>query len=133
MNVSSAKTEMKRMGRANRPFNIGMGVCFATAAIYIDFYLAPSKRGIAQQLTWSFLAVGSLFIATRRIFRRKQLISPFILTLIVQCLFAYAVRPLFPFANSLILIIFWAAGVVVLGVVFACFARILDPFGPRPM
>jgi hypothetical protein len=133
MNISSAKIEIAKIRRANKPANIVMGLCLGIAAIYIDVYMTPSRRGMAQQLTWSLFAVVSLFIGVRRVLRRKQLIGPFILTIMVQGLLAYALNPLFPFTSSLILIVFGVAGIFVLGFVFACFARLIDPFGPRPI
>jgi hypothetical protein len=133
MDISSAKIEIAKIRRANKPISITLGLCFALAAIYIDSYMAPSSRGIAQQLTWSLFSVGFLFVFTRRLLRRKRLIGPFILTIMVQALLAYALNPLFPFTSSLILVVLGVIGIFILGVVFACFARLIDPFGPRPI
>jgi hypothetical protein len=75
---------------------------------------------------------GFLFIAMRRTLKRKQLRIPFALTILFQCLLMYAFKVCFPLSNSLVTILFVVPGAAVLAFVYALFARILDPHGPRP-
>jgi len=132
MKIDTVKKQISIKRQRNRPWNITLGLAFGVAAICTDFYLPAAMKAVVQETIWSLCAVGFLFIGIRRVLKRKQLILPFLLTLTVQCILAYLARSLFPLNNSLSLIIFWAPGILILGIVFACLARLFDPFGPRP-
>jgi hypothetical protein len=132
MNIDTAKEKIRAYRKINRPWNIALGIAFGIAAIYTDFYLQPANRAVVQEAIWSLCAVGFLFIAIRRVLRRRQLLLPFFITLMVQGLLVVLARSLFPLENSLLLTLFWAPGILLLGVVFACCARLIDPGGPRP-
>ena len=132
MKEQYARQQIVSKRKEMRPWVLTVAVIAAGASIYADFYLRPSDKGVAQVSIWSFCALSLLVIGVRRVLRRKQLLLPFLLTVILQCILVYATRSLFPVRNSLILILVWVPGMVVLFVTFACLARVLDPFGPRP-
>jgi hypothetical protein len=126
-------------GKISVPKNLGLGILGATIALAMtillpisDFYLPNEQRGFAQQAIWFLCSVGFLLIAVRGTLKRKQLLLPFGVTILAQCLLMYAFRSWFPLSNSLLLIIFWLPGIAILGITFAALARLLDPHGSRP-
>jgi RsiW-degrading membrane proteinase PrsW (M82 family) len=132
MNIATAKHRIKINARRNRPWTWALGLAFGVAAIYTDYYLNIARRATAQEAMWFLCALGLLVIGLWRTLHRKQLLIPFVLTLIIHILAIYSMRSFFPLDNSLLVILFWAPETVLLFFVFACFARLLDPFGARP-
>jgi hypothetical protein len=132
MNIHTAKEQIAQKRSENRPWNIALGVLFGVVAIATDFYIPTNMRASFQEALWSLCSVGFLFIGIRRVLKRTQLLLPFGLTLLLQCVLVFFTRSLFPLSNSLLLILFWAPGIFVLGVAFAALSRLLDPSGPRP-
>ena len=133
MNIDIVKDSIHGERQRNRPWNIALGVIACLCTIVTDFALPTDERALAQEAIWFLCSVGFLFIAVRRTLRRRQLIAPFVLTLLVQASLMYLLWHLFPLQNSLLLIALWIPGILILGLVFAIFARIIDPHGPRPV
>jgi hypothetical protein len=132
MNIYEAKKQISQKRQENRPWHIALGVLFGIGAIATDFYVSAIRRAQCQEVLWSLCSIGYLFLGIRRVLKRTQLLLPFGLTLLFQVWLVLLTRSLFPFSNSLLLILLWIPGIFVLGFVFAGFSRLLDPSGPRP-
>jgi hypothetical protein len=127
------QSKISALRRKNRPYTIAVGVICGIGMIMTDFYLPASSRVIAQQLTWSAFDVGLFVIFLRSFLRRKQLWLPFILTLLAQAGLMILLEPFLPVDHSLLLFIPGCLGIVVLGIIFALFARVFDHGGERPL
>ncbi|NYF89349.1 hypothetical protein RBB79_07335 [Tunturiibacter empetritectus] len=127
-----AASQIRKISQRNRPRWIVLGLLFAGGAIYIDFFLEAGKRAAGQEILWSICTLGSLLIAIRKFLNYPRLLLPIVLTLIAHGLIIVLAGRLLPLDNSLTLLFFWLPELLLLFLVLAVFARLLDPNGARP-